>query len=153
MEAVVLRLVAWMGAGVAAAVWSLVALVMFVLVSLVEGVFEGGAAVASAPLGGVDFGIGWIADLLGDIGQVLVLLVWLTGLAGIWFVKRLITSRQARASAAGYAGKAAYGAARHVGPMVVAKHPLGRAALFAGSPLGRRITSIVASRIKPPGKG
>ena len=55
--------------------------------------FEGGAKVVSMPLGGVDFGIGWLSDLLGDIGQVSVILLWLAGLAGIWFTKRLVTGR------------------------------------------------------------
>lgn len=93
-----LRLMAWMGAGVAALVWSLVSLVLFVIVSFVEGVFEGGARVVSMPLGGVDFGIGWLSDLLGDIGQVSVILLWLAGLAAIWFTKRLVTGRMLRNS-------------------------------------------------------
>jgi hypothetical protein len=144
-----LRLVAWMGAGAVAALWSVICVGLFIIVSLIEGVVEGGAAIASAPLGGVDFGIGWLADLMGDIGQFVVLGIWLAGLAGIWMVKRLITSRRARHAAAGHAGKAAYGAARHVGPMVVAKHPLGRAAIFAASPLGRKIASMAKGRLMP----
>ena len=91
-----LRLIAWMGAGVAALVWSLVSLVLFVIVSFVEGVFEGGAKLVSMPLGGVDFGIGWLSDLLGDIGQISIILLWLAGLAGIWFTKRYVTGRGER---------------------------------------------------------
>ncbi len=139
-----LKLVAWMGAGALAALWSVICLGLFVIVSLIEGVFEGGAAVASAPLGGMDFGIGWLSDLIGDIGQIAVLLLWLGGLFAIWIIKRLVVSRRARSAAAAYAGKAAYGAARYAGPMVVRKHPLGRAAVFAASPLGRRIASMAA---------
>jgi hypothetical protein len=142
-----LRLVAWMGAGAVAALWSVICVGLFIIVSLIEGVVEGGAAIASAPLGGVDFGIGWFADLVGDIGQYLMLGVWLAGLAGIWMVKRLVTSRRARHAAVGYAGKAAYNSARHLGPMVVAKHPLGRAAIFAASPLGRKIASVAKGKM------
>ncbi len=144
-----LKLVAWMGAGAVAALWSVICLGLFVIVSLIEGVFEGGAAVASAPLGGMDFGIGWLSDLIGDIGQIAVLLLWLGGLFAIWIIKRLVVSRRARSAAAAYAGKAAYGAARYAGPMVVRKHPVGRAAVFAASPLGRRIASMAAGRLKP----
>ncbi|MGL4728656.1 MAG: hypothetical protein ACRCWO_07855 [Bosea sp. (in: a-proteobacteria)] len=160
-EAKVLRLVAWMGAGVTAAVWSLICLVLFVLVSLVEGVFEGGAAIASAPLGGMDFGIGWLSDLLGDIGQIAMILLWAGGLAAIWFVKWMIVRRKASPTLINHSHAMPQGAASYSTPVpanvpanqpapVPAKQPTEpRPAAFASSALGQKIAAMAAGKAKP----
>jgi hypothetical protein len=132
-----LRLVGWMGAGMAAVIWSLICVALFLVVSLVEGVFEGAAAIASVPLGGMDFGIGWLSDLLGDLGQIAMILLWLGGMVSIWFIKRLITRRDARAEAVTYARPVLQGPAPPVAPAPIADGPQARAAALVASQLRR----------------
>jgi hypothetical protein len=127
---------------VIAALWSVLCLVLVLGVGLVEGVAEIGGGVAGAPIG-QGGALSGLADLFGDILQWGVIGLWLVGLGVLWFVKKLLTSRETRRATAGAAIKTA----ATVGPYVINKHPVGRAVNMASSPGVRMLAGMIARRL------
>ncbi len=121
------------------AIWSLVCLVLYGVIALGEAFLEIGADAAGGAASG-------LVDLTGDIIQWGVGLLWITGVAALWFVKRLLTSRETRAATAGVAMKAAGKAV----PYVINRHPLGRAANLASGPAARILQGLMARKTRKP---
>jgi hypothetical protein len=128
------------------ALWSMICLALYAVLALIEGALEIGAGVAGAPIG-QGGSLSGLVDLAGDIIQWGVGLMWLIGVVVLWYVKRLITSREARAQAAGVAVKAAGAAV----PYVINKHPVGRAVNMARGPAGRMLGGILARKLGKKG--
>jgi hypothetical protein len=124
------------------AIWSVICLVLYAVLALGEALLEIGAGAAGAAVGQGGAAAG-LVDLTGDIIQWGVGLMWLIGVGVIWYVKRLITSREERARAGGYAMKAAGAAV----PYMINKHPVGRAVNMARGPAGRWIGAMLAKKI------
>jgi hypothetical protein len=121
------------------AIWSLICLGLYGVIALGEAVLEVGADAATGQASG---GSGLI-DLLGDIVQWGVGLVWLAGVLALWFVKRLLTSRETRAATANLAVRTAATAA----PFVIARHPLGKAVNVARGPAGKLLAGLLARKL------
>lgn len=124
------------------ALWSLFCLGVYAVLAVIEGALEIGAGVAGAPVG-QGGALSGVVDIAGDIIQWGVGLLWLIGVVALWYMKRLLTSREARAQAAGVAVKAAGAAA----PYVINKHPVGRAVNMARGPAGRWLGAMLAKRM------
>lgn len=125
------------------ALWSVICLGLYAVLALVEALSEIVLGAAGAAVGQGQTAVG-LVDLGGDIVQWGVGLVWLIGLVTLWYLKRLVTSRETRRNAAGFAVKAAGTA----GPYVLRKHPLGRAYGMAKGPAGRIVGGLIAKAIK-----
>jgi membrane protein implicated in regulation of membrane protease activity len=123
------------------AIWSVICLGIYAVLALGEAVLEIGAGAAGAAIGQGGAASG-LVDLTGDIIQWGVGLMWIIGVAALWYVKRLLTSREERARAGGFAVKAAGVAA----PYVINKHPIGRVLNTARGPAGRWIGAMLAKR-------
>jgi len=121
------------------AIWSLLCLLLYGVIALAKAVLEIGASAAGGSASG-------LVDLTGDIIQWGVGLLWITGAAALWFVKKLLTSREARAATAGVAFKAAAKAV----PYVINRHPLGRAANIASGPAARILGGLMARKARKP---
>ncbi len=124
------------------ALWSLACIGLYLVVAFVEAALEVGASVGGAPIG-QGAGLSGLVDLTGDIVQWGIGLLWLAGIAVLWFAKKLVTSRETRAATAGVAVKAATTAA----PYVLARHPIGRAVNVARGPAGRLLGGLIARRL------
>lgn len=128
------------------AIWSLVCLGLYGIIALGEAVLEIGAGAAGAAVGQGGNASG-LVDLLGDIVQWGIGLVWIVGAGALWFVKRLITSRETRAATMGAAAKVAGKAV----PYVINRHPLGRMVNMASGPAGKLLGNMLSRRGKKPG--
>jgi hypothetical protein len=124
------------------ALWTVICIGLYLVLALGEAVLEIGAGVLGAPVGQGASLVG-LVDVTGDIVQWGVGFVWLIGVLVLWYVKRLLTSREERARAAGYAVKAAGAAA----PYVINKHPVGRAVNMARGPAGKMLGGILARKL------
>ncbi len=127
------------------AIWSLICLGLYGVVALGEAVLEIGAGAAGAVVGQGGTMSGLI-DLTGDIIQWGVGLVWIIGVGALWFIKRLITSRETRAATFGAATKAAGRAV----PYVINRHPLGRMVNMASGPAGKLLGNMLSRKGKNP---
>lgn len=124
------------------AIWSAICLGLYVALALVEAVAEIGLGAAGATIGQGAAATN-LVDLGGDILQWGVGIVWLIGVLVLWYVKRLLTSRETRAQAGRYAVKAATVAA----PYVIDRHPVGRAVNMARGPGGKLLGAILARKL------
>lgn len=127
------------------AIWSIICLGLYAVIGLGEAVLEIGAGAAGAVVGQGGSASG-LMDLTGDIIQWGVGLVWLAGVMVLWFVKKLLTSRETRTATAGAAVKAATTAV----PYVINKHPLGRAANAASDPAARILNGLMTRKTRKP---
>jgi hypothetical protein len=122
--------------------WSVICLGLYAVLALGEAVVEVGAGAAGGLVGQGAPASG-LVDTLGDVAQIGLGLVWLLGVLALWFVKRLITSRETRAATARVAVKGATVAA----PYVLSRHPVGRAVNAARGPAGRWLGAMLAKRM------
>ena len=126
-------------------IWSLVCLGLYGIVALAEAVLEIGVGAAGSMVGQGGNASGLI-DLTGDIIQWGIGLIWIVGAGALWFLKRLITSRETRAATLGVATKVAGKAV----PYVIDRHPLGRVVNTARGPAGKLLGNMLLSRRKKP---
>ncbi len=124
-------------------IWSLVCLGLYGVIALGEAVLEVGAGAAGSAVGQGGNASGLI-DLIGDIVQWGLGLIWIVGVAALWFLKRLITSRETRVATFGAATKAAGKAV----PYVINRHPLGRVVNTASGPAGKILGNMLSRRGK-----
>jgi hypothetical protein len=124
------------------ALWSVICLGLYAVLALGEAVLEIGAGIAGAPVG-QGGALSGLVDLTGDIIQWGVGLMWLIGVVVLWYVKRLLTSREERARAGRYAVSAATTAA----PYIISKHPVGRAVNLARGPGGKWLGAMLARKL------
>ncbi len=122
--------------------WSLLCLILYAVLAVGEAVLEVGAGAAGGLIGQGGRASG-IVDVAGDVVQVGVGLLWIAGVAALWFAKRLITSRETRAAA----GRAIIKGAAVAAPAVLARHPVGKAINTVRGPAGRLLGAMLARRI------
>ena len=121
------------------AIWSLICLGLYGVVAFGEAIVEIGA---DAMTGQASGGSGLI-DLMGDIVQGGIGLIWLAGALALWLVKRLLTSREARAATPNLAGRSAATTA----PFGMARHPIGRAVNLVQGPAGKILAGLLARKL------
>jgi hypothetical protein len=127
------------------AIWSVVCLGLYAIIALGEAMLEIGAGATGAVIGQGGSASG-LVDLTGDIIQWGVGLIWIVGVLALWFVKKLLTSRETRAATANVAIKTAGKAV----PYALNKHPLGRAANMASGPAARILNGLMARKGRKP---
>ncbi len=128
-------------------IWTLVCLAGYAIIALGEAVLEISVDAAGA-VAGQNGSVSGLIDLAGDIIQWGVGLIWLSGVVALWFIKRLLTSRETRSATFNAAAKAAGKAAPHV----VARHPLGRVVNMAHGPAGRMLGNMLSRKGRKPGQ-
>lgn len=121
--------------------WTMACLGLYGAIALGEAILEVGAGAAGGVIGQGGAASG-LVDLTGDIIQWGIGLLWIVGVAVLWFVKKLLTSRDARAATTGAVVKAATRAV----PYVAARHPLGRAANLASGPAARLLEALMTRK-------
>jgi hypothetical protein len=127
------------------AIWSALCAGLYLVIAFGEAVLEFGAGAAGSIVGQGGSASG-LMDLTGDIIQWGIGLIWLIGVLGLWFVKKLLTSRETRVSNTDVAVTAANKAA----PYLANNRPAGRTEITTGTSASRILSGLMARKGRNP---